>query len=175
MPGSSPQPPEQSGKENSMKYLVSAVGKSNDARVARRFEKAAWYLIVDDTGEVLEAYQNASPQDHNCVLVKAQEEGVAAVVAGRIGAGSEQFIASLNLGVAHAKSGTVRETIEEVRGGTIKIIEARTVKQQVDETLLLRQKRREPSVHGKGPGAPAPESGTPRGHHRIQQYGGRGH
>ena len=158
-----------------MKYLVSAVGKRRDARVARRFEKAAWYLIVDDASEVLDAYQNLSPQDHNRILVKAKEESVAAVVAGRIGSGSEQFIASLNLGIAHAKNGTVRDTIEEIRIGSIKIIEARTVKQHVEETILLRQKRREQGVHGKGPGVPEAESGTPRGHYRIQQYGGRGH
>jgi predicted Fe-Mo cluster-binding NifX family protein len=158
-----------------MKYLVSAVGNRNDARVARRFEKAAWYLIVDDTGEVLDAFQNVSPQDHNRVLVKAQEESVAAVVADRIGAGSEQFLASLHLGVAHAKGGIVRDIIEEVRSGAIKVIEARTVRQHVEEMALLRQKRREQSAHGKSAGATVPESGTPRGRYRIQQYSGRGH
>jgi predicted Fe-Mo cluster-binding NifX family protein len=158
-----------------MKYLVSAVGDGPDARVARRFEKAAWYLIVDDTGEILDAYRNVSPQDHNRVLVRGQEENVAAVVAARFGAGSEQFLASLNLGIAHAKSGTVRDTIEDVRTGVIKIIEPKTVKHQVEEAMLLRQKKRGLSVHGRGQGAPVADGATPRGHHRIQQYSGRGH
>ena len=158
-----------------MKYLVSAVGNRTDARVARRFEKAVWYLIVDDSGEILDAYRNVSPQDHNRVLVRAQEENVVAVIAGRFGSGSEQFLASLNLGVAHAKNGTVRETIEDVRTGAIKIIEAKTVKQHVEETMLLRQQKRDLSVHGRGQGGPVAESTTPRGHHRIQQYSGRGH
>ncbi len=158
-----------------MKYLVSAVGSRTDARVARRFEKAAWYLIVDDSGEILDAYRNASPQDHNRVLVRAQEENVAAVIAGRFGSGSEQFLASLNLGVAYAKSGTVRDTIEDLRTGAIRIIGAKTVKQHVEETMLLRQKKRDLSVHGRGQGGPVVEGATPRGHHRIQQYSGRGH
>lgn len=161
-----------------MRVLIASDGKTLGSTIAKRFGHARWYLIVDlETGKVVTTQQNVNREDHHDVVAKAAGEGVTAILTGNIGPRSYELISLHELQVAHAKHMTVQEALDRFRAGGLKILDAPTVRRNVEEHAFLMQGRRQQFRKGGRSRAGWGSSGgqTPRGQHHLQQYAGRGH
>ena len=159
-----------------MTVLVSAEGQRLDARVARRFEKSPWFLVIDPRSNEVEAFHHTLPHDQDGLLRRAGAEGIAGVISGRIGALAFGLIRAQQIPVYLAEGMTVRQAMEKLNRGLL--------------PECLEPERRHADTMGNRPVLPVSpgsaetlprirgsavtgESG--RGRHRLQQYGGRGH
>lgn len=160
-----------------MKILIAADGNTLDSRLSKRFGKAQWYLIVDDESLDVKAAQNVGPRDHHDIVPKAAAEGVETVITGNIGPRSYELMSSNNLKVALARNISAREALERLKKNDLRMLDAPTLKQSVEEHELHRRERRQQFGKGgaRGRGKQGFVSVTPRGRHHLQQYGGRGH
>jgi predicted Fe-Mo cluster-binding NifX family protein len=161
-----------------MRALIAADGKTLDSAIAKRFGKAQWYLIVDlETNRIEQKLPNLKPEDHHEVVSDAAKWGVAVIVTGNIGPRSYELISLHNLQVAHARDMSVRAALDRLRNRALKILDAPTVRKNVEEhELILRGRRAQFAKGGRtGRVKTTYSSTTPRGQHHLQQYGGRGH
>ena len=162
-------------KEGGMKYLIASVGSRLDSFVAKRFEHAAWYLIVDDETLAVDATHNILPHDHNAILARAVLEKVETVVAGKFSAGSLRFIRSHELMTAHVHGISATQAIEKVQRGELRTeseLDLMGGSATPADTLPreVKSKIRKSSFESN-----QFSSDSPRGRHHVQQYGGRGH
>jgi predicted Fe-Mo cluster-binding NifX family protein len=159
-----------------MKVLIAAEGTSWESPVAQKFENAVWYLLIDTQTREKEVYQNLPPHDHNSILVMASQLHVSAIVAGWINSATARLMQSLNLRLVVAHKLKVRATVKKLNEHSMEIADLADFRQG----LVI------PGVTGrgltviekKGPkyaGSAVSPASTPRGHHHLQQYGGRGH
>jgi len=158
-----------------MKLLIASDGSAMTSRVARRFERAAWYVFVDDGKGVLDAVRNETPMDHTRILARAVREDISTVVTDKLGKKTVRHLVSHHLRAAFGRGLTVREVMEKSLRGELHSLTEEELQRQVDESSrpvsmvpLARQvrARREKTVSA---------AGTPRGQHHLQQYSGRGH
>lgn len=160
-----------------MKVLIATDGKKLEHGVARRFGKASWYMIVDVDTNDIELFPNLKLEDHHEIVPKASERGVSTIITGNIGPRSYDLISSLNLRVALARNMSARDAIERLKQGTLKTLDAPTLRRNLEAHEIIAQGRRWQAGKGgkltKGKGGFA--TATPRGQHHLQQYGGRGH
>ncbi len=159
-----------------MRVLISADGPTLDAGVAHRFEKAGWFLLVDPHSLVIEPFHHLLPHDQDGLLRNAGAEGVAGVIAGRIGALAFGLLRAQEIPVYAGEGMTVREAIAGLNRGLLaerSEPDRRTATLPAGQRMFFLPRRREGEIH-----RPAPEAaggGSERGKHRLQQYGGRGH
>lgn len=163
-------------KGNVMTLLVSAEGQRLDARVAPRFEKAAWFLMVDPRTLTVEAFHHALPHDQDGLLRRAGAEGIAGVISGRIGSLAFGLIHAQQIPVYSAEGMTVRQAIEKLNKGLLP--ERTEPDRRVEPPAETRRMFAPPPKSGaeaRGAGSDIIGGGSGRGRHRLQQYGGRGH
>jgi len=159
-----------------MTVLVSAEGQQLDARVASRFEKSPWFLVIDPRSLTLQAFHHTLPHDQDGLLRRAGVEGISGVVSGRIGPLAFGLIHAQNIPVYLAEGLTVREAIEKLNKGLLS--ERLEPDHRRPDVTPARQVS--PSVFRRPEGRPTLRAdvtvgGSGRGRHRLQQYGGRGH
>jgi predicted Fe-Mo cluster-binding NifX family protein len=161
-----------------MRVLIAADGKTLGSGVSKRFGNARWYLIVDpETETVVEELENVNPEDHHEVVSKAAKRGVTTIITGNIGPRSYELMSLHNLQVAHAKQMAASAALVRFKEGVLKILDAPTVRKNVEERALLLQGRRQQFRKRGRPrtGKGSYVGGAPRGQHHLQQYAGRGH
>jgi hypothetical protein len=169
-----------------MKVLVAAEGTSWESPVAQKFEHAVWYLVIDTLTREKEVYQNLPPHDHNSILVIASQLRIPTVVAGWINPATARLMQSLNLRLIVAHKMKVRATVKKLNLPAASLRQAGEHSLEIADLADFRQglvipgvTRRGLSIVGrKGPryaGSAVSPASTPRGHHHLQQYGGRGH
>ena len=161
-----------------MKALIAADGKTLGSSISKRFGHARWYLIVDpESDTVVEQLENVNPEDHHEVVAKAAARGVTTIITGNVGPRSYELMSLHNLQVAHAKRMTARAALVRFKEGALKILDAPTVRRNVEEHALLLQGRRQQFRKGRRltTGKGSYSGGAPRGQHHLQQYAGRGH
>jgi predicted Fe-Mo cluster-binding NifX family protein len=151
-----------------MRVLVASEENTMDSHVARRFEDAGWYLIVNR--EIVEMFRNQSHHDRHEVLVSAARENVAVVVTGRIGRGTARLMSSLGLRVAYGRNVTVREAVARLEEGSLRLLDPRG-----DRISRRGSVMRDSNSKACGQCDSVLPSATERGRHHLQQYGGRGH
>jgi predicted Fe-Mo cluster-binding NifX family protein len=159
-----------------MRLLISADGPGLDARVAHRFEKAAWFLLVDPHTLAIESFHHAIPHDQDGLLRNAGAGGVAGVIAGRMGTLAFGLIQAQDIPMYSAGGMTVREAIARLSRG---LLPERSRPDRRSGLLPLGQRlfflpRRNTAERAKSV-VEAMGGGSERGRHRLQQYGGRGH
>lgn len=169
-----------------MKALIAAEGTSWESPVAQRFEHAVWYLLIDtQTGEK-EVYQNLPPHDYAGILVMASRLHVSTIVAGWITSSTARLMQSLNLRLALAHKMNVRGAMKNLNLPAASLRQAGGPSLEVHDLAEFRQgllipgvtRRASSAVPTKVPkhaGRRVSPLSTPRGHHHLQQYGGRGH
>lgn len=158
-----------------MKVLIAAEGTSWESPVANRFENAVWYLLIDERSGQKDVYQNLPPHDHNSILVAASQAHVSLVVAGWINPATARLMQSLNLRLAVAHNLRVRDVMKTVDRDMLPIADLTSFRQGLVVPGVTR--RGSPLTVKRRPKSwsPVTSSNTPRGHHHLQQYGGRGH
>ena len=159
-----------------MKFLIASVGNRLDSFVAKRFEHAAWYLIVDMDTLAVDTTQHLTPHVRHAVLLKAAVEKVHAVVAGKIGETSLKLIRTHDMQVALVHGMSVRNAMERITSHEIKLVEAEEIERERGIVVGTVQRLIPKVRNAKTPlaGTISP-SDSARGQHHLQQYGGRGH
>lgn len=159
-----------------MKVLVAAEGTSLQSQVARRFENAVWYIIMDTETEKKEVYQNLFPHDHNNILVTASRLHVPTVIAGWVNAATARLMLSLNLHFVAAGKMMLRGAIRKLQQGELEIADLASfrhglVTPGINRRRALTLSKMYPRIDGITtiPGL------TSRGRFHLQQYSGRGH
>ena len=159
-----------------MKVLVAAGGTSWESPVDHRFESAAWYLLIDTTSGEKEVYQNLPPHDHGSILVVSSQAHVSVVVTGWVNSSTARLMQSLNLRLAVAHNARVRDAVKMLSEGELAMADLASFRQGLVMPDVIRPGSpvsvRKDSKHAGSKGSPG---NTPRGHHHLQQYGGRGH
>jgi predicted Fe-Mo cluster-binding NifX family protein len=159
-----------------MKVLIAAEGTSWESPVAKKFENAVWYLVIDTQTREKEVYQNLPPHDHNSILVIASQLHVSAIVAGWINSATARLMQSLNLRLVVAHKMKMRVIVKKLNEHSLEIADLADFRHGL---VIPGVTRRGLSIVGrKGPkyvGSVTSPASTPRGHHHLQQYGGRGH
>lgn len=159
-----------------MKVLIAADGTSWESVVARRFEKAVWYLVIDSETKELEVYQNVFPHNHCNILLLASRLRVPVIVAGGMDTATARLMLSLNFRFGVATRITVRQTLEVMTTGLLQITDVSRFRKGLPIGGTAR--RGTPSPRAKRPtagGMPVVTGATSHVHHHLQQYGGRGH
>ena len=159
-----------------MKVLIAAGGTSWESPIEQKFENAAWYLIIDEKSRQKDVFQNLPPHDRNNILIIASQAHVSAVVAGWISLATARLMQSLNLRLAVAHNMRVRDVVKKLSDEELHLADLTTFRRGlVIPGVTLRAS---PVLVMKGlkyRGSAASPTNTPRGHHHLQQYGGRGH
>jgi predicted Fe-Mo cluster-binding NifX family protein len=155
-----------------MKLLIATSGSSLTAPVARRFEKATWYLLVDTDTRVVKKHRNAKPGLHHDIVANAADEGAVCVLAERFGETAIRQLANHEMKVGCVRHCTAAAAMGKIEEGKIKPEKARTILMRNEILNRFRQQQRgavtRPSrAHGMAAGT--------RVQHHLQQYAGRGH
>lgn len=159
-----------------MKALIASVGQHAESLVAKLFEHASWYLIVDSEKRTTEAIQHRTPHDRHAALQRAAAEGASVVVAAKFGESTLKFLRTHSMRMAQLHGVPVADAVERLHSNAVPLFDAGALSAQratVMTTLArLVPKKRTQRVHVM---ASAHTSDSPRGHHHLQQYAGRGH
>jgi predicted Fe-Mo cluster-binding NifX family protein len=158
-----------------MRFLVATVGNTLHSPVAKHFEHAAWYLIVDDATHTFDAARNITPNDHHSILTRASSDDVDIVIGGKFTLGSLKQIVSRDLRIAHAHGIAAHDAIEKIKAGEIPTQSDLASPELAPRTITLAQR----VVTMKGKQKKTLDAryaaGSSRAQHHLQQYGGRGH
>ena len=157
-----------------MKFLVATVGNKLDSLVAKRFEHAAWYLIVDSDMHMLDSIHHSTPRDRHTVFQKAASEGVEAVVAGKFGESSMKMIRTQNMRVAPVHGILASHALDMIQSHEVLLENADKIEN--GKGMMIGTVQPIPKMKGhKALASTGYSSDSERGHHHLQQYGGRGH
>jgi predicted Fe-Mo cluster-binding NifX family protein len=120
--------------------------------------------------------QHITPHDRHAALEKAATEGVSVVVAGKFGESSLKLLRAHGMRAALLHGIPVQEAIEKIRASAVPLLHCDALTQDKGAVVATLRpplpKRRAPKV----PVTVSPyHSDSPRGHHHLQQYAGRGH
>jgi predicted Fe-Mo cluster-binding NifX family protein len=114
-----------------MKMCVTSTGATLDAPVDPRFGRCQYFVIVDSETMELEAIPNSSIGASSGAGIQAAQtvadKGVGVVITGNVGPNATQTLGAANIKiVTGARSGTVREAIEEYKSGKLQQTEVPT-------------------------------------------------
>jgi predicted Fe-Mo cluster-binding NifX family protein len=106
-----------------MKIAVSAEGSNLEAQVDPRFGRSAYFVVVDSESGEVEAVPNAGAlAGHGAGVQAAQfvvQQGIAVIIAGRIGPNAFEVLDASGIGVYQSQGGTVAETIAAFSAGEL--------------------------------------------------------
>ncbi|MBX2992350.1 MAG: hypothetical protein KF749_14460 [Bacteroidetes bacterium] len=159
-----------------MKFLVASIGNRLESYVAKRFEHAAWYLIVDSETEAIEAIRHNTPHDRRATLLKAASAEVQCVVAGKFGDSALKLIRTHDMRIAPVHGINAKSALEMIEMREIELVDVHGMRKHRTPLTGMMQKIIPGRTIGKNLiAASCNSSDSQRGHHHLQQYGGRGH
>jgi predicted Fe-Mo cluster-binding NifX family protein len=107
-----------------LKVAVSATNADLDAQIDPRFGRCSHFVFVDSETMRCEAVQNTSQNAPSGAGIQAAQtvghKGAQAVLTGRVGPNASQVLSSLGIRIITGVSGTVREAVENFKGGKLK-------------------------------------------------------
>jgi predicted Fe-Mo cluster-binding NifX family protein len=159
-----------------MKLMIATSGKTLEDIVARKFGHAKYFLEVDPETMAYGAVENPGHTGKQELFQKAAADGVAAIITGNIGPRGFALLNAHSMEVAFAAGIPVREAVTKYLRGELKILDAPTIANALEERDVARKQKRlehNKRLSAKGPGFS--KGATPRGRHHLQQLGGRGH
>jgi len=156
------------------RVLVAAEGTAFNSRIAKRLGHSAHFLKVDlDTSEI-EPCEERAGEDHHAIIRRAAEEGIKTVITANIGPKSFDFLLALNMNVALARGVDVQTAVERFKRGELRVLEAPTLKHNVEDRDKILRTRIEMANRRKK--VKPPKLRAPKVHtYTIRQYSGRGH
>jgi predicted Fe-Mo cluster-binding NifX family protein len=159
-----------------MKFLIATLGSRLDSYVAKRFEHAAWYLIVDSDTTTVDATRHLTPQDRHLAFQKAARQNVDVVVAGNCRENTLKQIRAHNMRLAHAHWIDAAFVLAKIKSHDIIPADSDELENEKRIPVDTVQRGISKGRHTKSTNrAMGFASDTARGHHHLQQYGGRGH
>jgi len=112
--------------ENMIRIGVAASGKDEASAVADRFARAPFFIIADEEGNVLEAFENdAGAEQHGAAskaLMTLSQKQVSVLLAPRMGPNALGFIKQANMDAFCAEGLTVREALDKYKSSSLEKI-----------------------------------------------------
>ena len=161
--------------EGIMKLLVASVGNNLDHHIAKQFEHAAWYLIVDAESLTVDAIHHRTPHNRHDVLLRAAGEDVEIVVAGKFGESTLKLMRTKNMRAALLHSIPARHAIERIASYDVELTEPKHLQKHFSAPGAPGQRPDRKEIAKPPLAMEGYASASSRGHHHLQQYGGRGH
>jgi hypothetical protein len=160
-----------------MKLLVMCQGRTLDSLIARGLKQAEWYLLVDPTTLVAEAFPIVHPEEQANIADHAAAHGVSAILTGSEDTKSRIVLTPAMMTVEIGELITVREAVRRWRSGDLlhqeESLEPRQESPGARPSWYRRLSLLPKGMHVMKGGWS--RLATPRGRHHLQQYAGRGH
>ena len=106
-----------------MKIAITATGKTLDSQVDSRFGRASWFIIIDTGSMEFEAVANDNVSAAGGAGISSAkvviESGAEAVLTGNCGPNAHRTLVAGGVAVYTGAAGTVKETIESLKGGEL--------------------------------------------------------
>ncbi|HBF43872.1 MAG TPA: dinitrogenase iron-molybdenum cofactor biosynthesis protein [Desulfobacteraceae bacterium] len=107
-----------------MKIAVSAGGKDLDAPIDPRFGRCAYFIFVNTDDMSFEAFDNESLALGGGAGIQASQfvasKGAKVVLTGNVGPNAVQTLAAAGVEVIVGQTGTVKQAIDDYKGGRLK-------------------------------------------------------
>jgi predicted Fe-Mo cluster-binding NifX family protein len=108
-----------------MKIAVSSIDKDISSKVEPRFGRSKYFMVFDDITEIWLSLENSPQMDspQGAGIQTAQliaREGIDAVITGHCGPNAWRVLSTANIQLYLVASRTVKEAVEEMRGGKLK-------------------------------------------------------
>lgn len=114
-----------------MKYLIAASAPSLDAKIAKRFGHAPYYLLLDPETYDFVAIEGPGSDAPSYRIGRFAGKGVDRVLLGNVGPQAFNSLASAGWSVYSCIGVSVREAVDRVRNGAVPILEAPTMKRSI--------------------------------------------
>ncbi len=161
-----------------MRFLIALLSEKLDSAVSKNFEHAACYAIADGESDEVEFIRNGTPHDRQFALQQAASDNAGAVIAGKFGEHSRKRIRARTMDLIQVHGMTGRMAMMKAQTGELKQLGLADGEMKDEKGIIIGAVKR-PLLKAKKPKMPFTNPGyssdSPRGHHHIQQYGGRGH
>ncbi|HPF85186.1 hypothetical protein SDC9_57933 [bioreactor metagenome] len=109
-----------------IRIAVAASGKEETSQVADRFARAPFFIIADEEGKILEAFENdAGAEQHGAAskaLMTLSQKQVSVLLAPRMGPNALGFIRQANMDAFCAEGMTVREALDKYKSASLEKI-----------------------------------------------------
>ena len=115
-----------------MKILFTADGKTMDAKIAKRFGHAKYYLIFDDENQELTARENHGHDDNHSELVELVNSGVKTFIIGNAGPHAFDVLSRMNAKMYLARKLTVKEALEKFKNNELEELKQPTLKRSIE-------------------------------------------
>jgi predicted Fe-Mo cluster-binding NifX family protein len=114
-----------------MKVAVSATGKDLNCEIDSRFGRCQYFIFVDPETMEFEAFNNEGSMAMGGAGVQAAQlvvqKGATALITGNLGPNAASALSASGIKIYLASGGTVRETIQGYRSGSLREASGATV------------------------------------------------
>ncbi len=106
-----------------MKIGIPSLGSEETSAVADRFARAPWFAVADESGAILETFENTGADEaHGAaskVLMTLSQKGVSVLLVPRLGPNALSFAKQAEMSVFDADGLTVRSALEKYAQGAL--------------------------------------------------------
>ena len=107
-----------------MKVAISATGKDLNSQIDPRFGRCSYFIIVDTDDMSFEAFDNESMALGGGAGIQSAQfvasKGATVVITGNVGPNAVSTLSAAGVQLVTGQMGTVREAIEDYKGGKLK-------------------------------------------------------
>jgi len=105
---------------------IPSLGSSESSAVADRFARAPWFVVADENGKVVEAFENTAGEEAHGAASKAlmllSEKNVSVLLVPRLGPNALGFAKQAQMAAFCAEGITVKQALEKYAQGTLEKI-----------------------------------------------------
>ena len=145
-----------------MKYLIASSGADLDAKVAKRFGHAEYFIVYDSQSKSYETFPGVGHDEPAHGIGRFKDQEIEGVIIGNIGPEAFQDVTRSGWKVFLGRNMIVQDALEKVENGEILPLEGPTVKKSFHSG---HQSHGEGHGHGEGEG-----HGTGYGHGHGQGH-----
>ena len=106
-----------------MKVAISATGKDLNSQIDPRFGRCSYFIIVDTDDMSFEAFDNESIALGGGAGIQSAQfvasKGATVVITGNVGPNAVNTLSAAGVQLVTGQMGTVREAIEDYKGGKV--------------------------------------------------------
>lgn len=115
------------------RYMIAASAPQLDAKVAKRFGHAGYYLVIDPETMEFETVADSVEGQPSQSIHRFESKGVSGIIVGNIGPNAFDKVRGMGWEVYSCIGMIIRDAVEKVHKGEIKPLEAPTMKVSVHE------------------------------------------
>jgi len=114
-----------------LKYLIAAAAPNFDAKIAKRFGHAPYYIILDPVTRSFEAIKGVSNKEPSYNIGHFIGKGIGAVILGNVGPNAFRNLIAAGWIVYSCIGLSVKEAVDKVSRGEVASLKTPTMKRSV--------------------------------------------